>query len=168
MFNFIRFGSVIVIASLLLAGCGTLSKDAQQKELKSFQTQIDKDTQPVSNAETNLQIALATFNGSDTNTLDTSVAALKDRSDSAESDFSTMSAPSGFPDDVDTLLSDAINNLMLAYHNEYDGANRLSKYISSQNPNDLQNYKDKMAEAKNNKAQANDDLTQAKQKIGLQ
>lgn len=166
-----RFKSIFIFTILglvVLSGCSNvMSKADQQRALKSFAAKIEKDQQPVVNAERSLQNSLAQYNGSDTNYLNKSATTLKDASNIAESDFSTLSTPSGFPDDVDTLLNDEVNNLNLAYHSEYNGVESFLHYLDSQNPSDLQKYKDKLANAKQYKNQAISDLDQAKEKVGL-
>lgn len=163
----IRLSFIFLAIGFALSGCGTMSKSDQQRTLKSFISKINKDTKSVSNAETNVEIAMSQFDGSDTSNLSTSVNQLKDASNIAESDFSSMSAPSGFPDDIDSLLTDAVNNYNLAYNAEYNGVNSISNYIDSPNSNDLQTYKNKINYAKSCIGQADNDVKQAEQTLGI-
>lgn len=140
-------------------------ENTQQKTMTSFLNQINKIQQPVSDANANLINALEQYNGSDTTAL--SDAAIQLENATADAENKVPSAPSGFSDDVDTLLTDASNNFTLAYNDAYNAADSLSKYIESQNPNDMQNYKDKFGKATDYLSQANMDLKQAKQDVGI-
>lgn len=167
MYKFISFGSIILIISLFLSGCGTMSQADQQKTLKSFTSQIQNDQLPVSNAVTNIGVAISLFNGSDTSNISTAVSVLKDRSETAINDFSTMSPPSGFSSDVSDILTGAVSNYMLASDAESSAADTLQHYLDSQDPKDLQTFKNKMAKAKEDISQANSYLSQAKQDVGM-
>lgn len=170
--NFIRMASIPCILSVILAGCGTISKDEQKKEVKSFVNKINQKEKPF---EADLNRFVDVFSqfeddrGSSANLSDLANASkdLKRDYTLLHRELSRTKSPAGLPNEVSSLLNNGVHEISNAYLLKSQGLDHLITFANSQDNTELIAFQKNMAKTQSELEDGTQKIKQASIKVGL-
>lgn len=165
---------ILCISSMILAGCGTISKSEQKKEVNSF---VNKANQKEKSITKDLNLFVDVFSEFDDEgggSGSVNLSALSDRSKALKKDYNSihtdlgkMKSPKGLPSDVTALLNNGIKEISNAYLQRSQGLDSLINYTKSLESNDLIDFQQNMAKTQSELEDGAQKMKEASKKVGL-
>ncbi|MDP4084653.1 MAG: hypothetical protein Q8934_08580 [Bacillota bacterium] len=169
--QFIRTASIICILSMVLAGCGSVPKSDQKKEVKSFANKIYQQEQSITKDLSEFVDVFSQLEEDEGNVnlgdLSTISKALKRDYLSVHTGLSKMKSPKSLPSDLSDLLNSGAQELSSAYLERSQGLDSLIKFSNYQSPSELIDFQKNMAKTQSELQDAKQKIKEASKKVGL-